>query len=263
MGNVRFTTFDLGGHVQGTPRWRPRAQSRGLTRTPGRAAGVRMRTPVRRLWKDYMPEVSGVVFLVDTADHGRFTESKLELDVRAARKLRVPSDTPTHGIRPPSRDPRTPPPQSLLAMEELANTPFLILGNKIDVAGAVSEEELRAKLGLYQTTGKVGRGGSRHRRRVPRLMRVPLCPPGRVRPPGRHRHRARSLSRTSGRLRCSCARSSCARATATVCVAGRGLSLSSRCGANQLTEANLRRERPGRGRRGGETGFRWLSQYLN
>ena len=40
--------------------------------------------------------------------------------------------------------------------EQVANAPILILGNKIDVPQAASEDEIRANFGLHgQTTGKV------------------------------------------------------------------------------------------------------------
>jgi GTP-binding protein SAR1 len=120
IGNVKFTTFDLGGHAQARRLWRDYC-----TLPPSRSFPSSL-YPVLCTDDGFLrtvPEVSGIVFLVDAKDHERLEESKAELD-------------------------------ALLAMEELKNTPFVILGNKIDHPDAISEDQLRSVLGLYQTTGK-------------------------------------------------------------------------------------------------------------
>ncbi|XP_040200707.1 GTP-binding protein SAR1b-like [Rana temporaria] len=95
IAGMTFTTFDLGGHAQ-----------------------------ARRVWKNYLPAINGIVFLIDCADHDRLAESKVELD-------------------------------ALLADETIANVPVLLLGNKIDRPEAISEERLLHTFELYgHATGK-------------------------------------------------------------------------------------------------------------
>ena len=80
----------------------------------------------RKIWKDYFPAVNAVLFLVDAVDVKRFPEAKQELE-------------------------------SILETPELVNIPVAILGNKIDMAGAVSVEELKEALSYDELLAKESR----------------------------------------------------------------------------------------------------------
>ncbi|KAI8520986.1 hypothetical protein Bbelb_007400 [Branchiostoma belcheri] len=96
IADMTFRTHDLGGHKQ-----------------------------ARRVWREYLPAVDAVVFIIDVTDSRRFQEAHKEL-------------------------------QGLLKDELTSATPLLILGNKIDDPRAAGEFQLRTAFGLHGlTTGKV------------------------------------------------------------------------------------------------------------
>ena len=51
IGNIRFNSYDLGGHLQ-----------------------------ARKTWREYCGQLDGIIFMVDGADRERIHESKKELD---------------------------------------------------------------------------------------------------------------------------------------------------------------------------------------
>jgi len=101
IDNVRFRTYDVGGH-----------------------------DTARRIWGDWFPAVQGVVFIVDAADRTRFEEVREEL-------ARVLDD------------------------ECLRDKPVAVLGNKIDIPYAASEDELRQAIDLPRHATCEGEGGAK------------------------------------------------------------------------------------------------------
>ncbi|KAK3444423.1 hypothetical protein EUGRSUZ_A00327 [Eucalyptus grandis] len=102
----------------------PTSEELSIGKIKFRAFDLGGRLIARTAWPDYYAKVDAVVYLVDACDKERFAESKRELN-------------------------------ALLSDEALAKVPFLVLGNKIDIPHAASEDELRYHLGLTDfTTGK-------------------------------------------------------------------------------------------------------------
>ena len=132
IGKIKFTTHDLGGHEAARRLWKDYFTVRKSTSprlvSLHRALSFSSRRPLTddahaHIYLPYPQVVDGVVYIVDALDRERFPEAKKELD-------------------------------ALLTDELLQSCPFLVLGNKIDVPSAASEDELRMALGLHQTSGK-------------------------------------------------------------------------------------------------------------
>lgn len=115
VGRLNIKAFDLGGH-----------------------------DIARRVWKNYYPQVDGIVFMVDAHDRDRFEEARIVLE-------------------------------GLLTNDDIDNVPILVLGNKVDLGQAPSEELLLQQLGLWNaTTGKEKRT-ARDQDKASRPLELFMC----------------------------------------------------------------------------------------
>lgn len=99
------------------PTLHPHAEELQLGSKRVRAFDLGGHEAARRIWKDYYAEVDAIMFIVDAADRSRLEEAKHEL-------------------------------HALFENPSLQHVPFAILGNKIDIPTACSEDELRNLLQL-------------------------------------------------------------------------------------------------------------------
>lgn len=109
--------------IQHVPTHHPTAEDMTMGGVTFKAIDLGGHKEARRLWKDYFTTVDAIIFIVDASDRERAHESKACL-------------------------------HALLVDETIQYVPILVLGNKIDMEGAMSEQELREVFGLMETTGK-------------------------------------------------------------------------------------------------------------
>ena len=104
------------------PTWHPHSEELRINNLVLKAFDLGGHSMARTLWGDFCARVNAVVYIIDASDRTRFAESAEEL----RRLLEIPG---------------------------IERMPITVLGNKIDLAGAASEQELSCALGIGGSRG--------------------------------------------------------------------------------------------------------------